>query len=116
MELEKKMKKVPKGTSEYQAAWIADEEDEDGESEYEDEESDEDEEFAMMQQSDDEEAQVRFSSQILYCTRFSKYLININWKHLFLFQNADEKEEFDTVFLYPFSIFHSLFYFCIFEK
>lgn len=67
MEMEKKMRKVPKGTSEYQAAWIADEEDEDGESEYEDEESDEDEEFAMMQQSDDEDIQVKISKYILYC-------------------------------------------------
>ena len=58
MELEKRLKKVPKGTSEYQASWIADDNEDDNEdSEYEDEES-EDEEYAKMQQSDDEEIQV----------------------------------------------------------
>ena len=52
----------------------------------------------------------------MYCACFSKYLININWKHLFLFQNAGEKEEFDTVFLYPFSIFFLFIFFFVFLK
>lgn len=50
----KRVMKVPKGTSDYQATWIVDEEDENGE---EDEEStdDEDDEDSMMEESIDGE-------------------------------------------------------------
>ncbi|XP_066918428.1 pre-rRNA-processing protein TSR1 homolog [Clytia hemisphaerica] len=57
METERKIKRVPKGTSEYQAAWIDEDDDDSGESEYEDSEDSEEEDmqYAQMQQSDDEQ-------------------------------------------------------------